>query len=97
MSGAFLILLAILVVSILVVVVFMIVLRRGTFAKVEDVHERLAKEREEQGLPTAALNQNGDAGEEGGEPAEPPAGVETEPQEQPQSPDQAAQVQRDTG
>lgn len=90
MSGAFIVLLAILVVSILVVVVFMVVLRKGTFAKVEDVHERLAKERQEHGLPTATLNPNGsDAGDDA-EPSTAPAEGVPEAQEQVQAPDQTA-------
>ena len=89
MSGAFMVLLGILIVSAVLVVVFMLVLRRGTFAKVEDVHERLAKEREEQGLPTAALNQHRDATGEEGEPAAPASSAEAVPQEQPQPSDQS--------
>ena len=90
MSGAFMVLLAILVVAILLVVVFMVVLRRGTFAKVEDVHERLAKERQEKGLPTAALSQNGDSSGNGGEPADSVPDAEAAPEEQPQATDQSA-------
>ena len=88
MSGAFMVLLGILIVSALSVGVFMVVLRRGTFAKVEDVHERLAREREEQGLPTAALNQRGDEGLDAGEPAEVAPSPEAVPQEQSQPDDQ---------
>lgn len=92
MSGAFMVLLGILIVSALLVGVFMVVLRRGTFAKVEDVHERLAKEREEQGLPTAVLNRNGGVSVEGGEPVEaapsPEAVAQSQPQPQPEPDDQ---------
>ena len=55
MSSAFTILLAVLIITVLVVIAFMMILNKGTFAKVEDVHGRLAKEREQHGLPTASL------------------------------------------
>lgn len=89
MSGAFMVLLGILIVSAVLVVGFMVVLRQGTFAKVEDVHERLAREREEQGLPTAALNKRNDASDDGGEPAEPAPVAQAAPQEQSQPNDQS--------
>jgi hypothetical protein len=73
MLGAFGILLGVLVVSVVVVVVFMLYLRRGTFAKVEDVHGRLAELRRQHNLPTAALYETPDDSD-GDDPDDPDAG-----------------------
>ena len=69
---------------------FMMMLRQTTFAKVEDVPERLAKEHEEQSSPTAVLNQDNDASDGGGEPAEPVPIAQAAPQEQSQPNDQSS-------
>ena len=108
MSGASIVLLGILVVSGILVVGFMMALRAGRFAKVEDVHERLAKERKERDLPTAALNSSefvGTAGTvEESEPVEPAGNAEAEPQQQsqpqtlPQNPEaQSSPPEREVG